>query len=377
MTTAPTFSRRLAKGRRRGTGRHPGRRGARSSRNADDGFAARGQFVPRHRHGDVGTGCNARKVFRSARLPPRRQAVTCDRRRAAAWSAPTRTASGLMAVQGAKAWSPGEPDPDVEGRHDAELVEKVWGEDLRLEGVVVEDLGRRRRPGSAPQGLRARTVAPCRVLVDDLVAGRRRSRIADAVRRGPNGSTCRSSADLRRRLAGGGAAAGWSGDVAGGARTMEWKHASARPTSAGCTVPRPTDPPRPEAQSSAPCGPMPIRARPPGRVSRSSIHFVTPTDPEPPPPSAKRRSVRETLVPRRETSSSRARDVTFAAARDCVRRRAATILDVGPSRTPAVRGNATTSTPGNVTGWPSRRPGAAPSRGRLVTVDEGSPPCCQ
>lgn len=29
----------------------------------------------------------------------------------------------------------------VEGRHDAELVEKVWGDDLRIEGVVVEYLG--------------------------------------------------------------------------------------------------------------------------------------------------------------------------------------------------------------------------------------------
>jgi hypothetical protein len=28
----------------------------------------------------------------------------------------------------------------VEGRHDAELVEKVWGDDLRIEGVVVEYL---------------------------------------------------------------------------------------------------------------------------------------------------------------------------------------------------------------------------------------------
>jgi hypothetical protein len=28
----------------------------------------------------------------------------------------------------------------VEGRHDAELVEKVWGADLRVEGVVVEML---------------------------------------------------------------------------------------------------------------------------------------------------------------------------------------------------------------------------------------------
>ncbi|MGZ4604165.1 MAG: DUF3097 family protein, partial [Kineosporiaceae bacterium] len=29
----------------------------------------------------------------------------------------------------------------VEGRHDAELVERVWGDDLRIEGVVVEYLG--------------------------------------------------------------------------------------------------------------------------------------------------------------------------------------------------------------------------------------------
>lgn len=28
----------------------------------------------------------------------------------------------------------------VEGRHDAELVERVWGDDLRIEGVVVEYL---------------------------------------------------------------------------------------------------------------------------------------------------------------------------------------------------------------------------------------------
>ena len=28
----------------------------------------------------------------------------------------------------------------MEGRHDAELVEKVWGDDLRAEGVVVEYL---------------------------------------------------------------------------------------------------------------------------------------------------------------------------------------------------------------------------------------------
>ncbi|MEZ5262992.1 MAG: DUF3097 family protein [Acidimicrobiales bacterium] len=47
----------------------------------------------------------------------------------------------------------------VEGRHDAELLEKVWGDDLRHEGVVVELLDgvdhladQLRRFGPAPTG---------------------------------------------------------------------------------------------------------------------------------------------------------------------------------------------------------------------------------
>jgi hypothetical protein len=101
--------------------------------------------------------------------------------------APTRTASGSVAVRGAKARVARASRIFVEGRHDAELVEKVWGDDLRLEGVVVEYLAgvddladhlRDFRPG--PQ----RRVG---VLVDHLVAGSKESRIADAVRRSPIG----------------------------------------------------------------------------------------------------------------------------------------------------------------------------------------------
>jgi len=75
----------------------------------------------------------------------------------------------------------------VEGRHDAELVEKVWGDDLRLEGVVVEFLGgvddladhlREFRPGPG------RRVG---VLVDHLVRGSKESRIADSIRRSEAG----------------------------------------------------------------------------------------------------------------------------------------------------------------------------------------------
>ena len=55
-------------------------------------------------------------------------------------SAPTRTASGSVAVPGTKARVARASRIFVEGRHDAELVEKVWGDDLRIEGVVVEYL---------------------------------------------------------------------------------------------------------------------------------------------------------------------------------------------------------------------------------------------
>lgn len=74
----------------------------------------------------------------------------------------------------------------VEGRHDAELVEKVWGHDLRVEGVVVEYL-------EGIDDLEALLAAfgpgPGRkagVLVDHLVPGSKESRIADAVARGPH-----------------------------------------------------------------------------------------------------------------------------------------------------------------------------------------------
>jgi hypothetical protein len=99
----------------------------------------------------------------------------------------TRTASGSVAVQGTKARVARASRIFVEGRHDAELVEKVWGDDLRIEGVVVEyldgvdDLGEKLRDfGPAPE----RRVG---VLVDHLVPGSKESRIADAVRRSPVG----------------------------------------------------------------------------------------------------------------------------------------------------------------------------------------------
>ena len=94
-----------------------------------------------------------------------------------------RTASGSFAVEDARARVALPSRIYVEGRHDAELVERVWGDDLRIEGVVVEYLEgvdhleqvlREFQPG---RGRRAG------VLVDHLVPGSKESRIADAVHR--------------------------------------------------------------------------------------------------------------------------------------------------------------------------------------------------
>ncbi len=96
----------------------------------------------------------------------------------------SRTASGSLApshsqprarvAQASRIW--------VEGIHDAQLVERVWGDDLRAEGIVVERLD--------GIDLLARHVAvfdpaPSRrlgVLVDHLVPGSKEQRLADAVR---------------------------------------------------------------------------------------------------------------------------------------------------------------------------------------------------
>ena len=101
--------------------------------------------------------------------------------------AATRTASGSVKVADAKARVALAGRIYVEGRHDAELVEQVWGDDLRVEGVVVEYLG-----GVDDLAGIVRDFGPgpgrrLGVLVDHLVAGSKESRIAEAVRHGPGG----------------------------------------------------------------------------------------------------------------------------------------------------------------------------------------------
>jgi Protein of unknown function (DUF3097) len=114
--------------------------------------------------------------------------LTAPARKAAAPAAPARTASGSVAVAGARARTALASRIYVEGRHDAELVEQVWGDDLRIEGVVVEYLG---GVDDLPAIVADFTPDPRRrlgVLVDHLVAGSKEARIADAVRRGPGGA---------------------------------------------------------------------------------------------------------------------------------------------------------------------------------------------
>lgn len=96
-------------------------------------------------------------------------------------AAPRRTASGSVAVEGATARVAVGSRIWVEGRHDAELVERVWGDDLRVEGVVVEPLD----GIDDLAGLVAR-FGPDRsrrlgVLVDHLVPGSKESRVVAAV----------------------------------------------------------------------------------------------------------------------------------------------------------------------------------------------------
>jgi hypothetical protein len=109
--------------------------------------------------------------------------------RAAAPAGPKRTASGSIAVPNAKARVARASRIFVEGRHDAELVEKVWGDDLRIEGVVVEYLGGVDDLADHLVDFRPGPQRRVGVLVDHLVRGSKESRIADAIRRGPHGSS--------------------------------------------------------------------------------------------------------------------------------------------------------------------------------------------
>ena len=101
---------------------------------------------------------------------------------AAPASRPTRTASGSVAAPSARAKVARASRIYVEGKHDAELVEKIWGDDLRDVGVVVEYL---EGIDDLPAIVKSFSPAPGRrlgVLVDHLVTGSKETRIAASVR---------------------------------------------------------------------------------------------------------------------------------------------------------------------------------------------------
>ena len=132
----------------------------------------------------------------------------------------------------------------VEGRHDAELVEKIWGDDLRHVGVVVEFLG---GVDELPEMVAEFRPEPGRrlgVLVDHLVPGQQGVPHRAAVPRvtvRPARAGARPS--LRRRLAGREAGAGGPAVAGPTSRAMS----SGNTASARCwgcrTTTRQTSPP--------------------------------------------------------------------------------------------------------------------------------------
>jgi len=95
-------------------------------------------------------------------------------------SRPLRSASGSYAVQDAKARVARGSRIFVEGRHDADLIEKVWGHDLRIEGVAVEYLEGVDHLDEVLKVFKPDPERRVGVLVDHLVANSKESRIAAA-----------------------------------------------------------------------------------------------------------------------------------------------------------------------------------------------------
>ncbi len=94
---------------------------------------------------------------------------------------PSRTASGSRAVADAPARVARTSRLFVEGLHDAAIIERIWGDDLRIEGVVVEIL---QGVDALPTVVREFRPGPGRrlgVLVDHLVRGSKEATVAAEV----------------------------------------------------------------------------------------------------------------------------------------------------------------------------------------------------
>lgn len=102
-------------------------------------------------------------------------------RPAAAAVGPARSASGSRQVAGLRARTAQASRIWVEGVHDAALVERVWGHDLRVEGIVVEPLDGLDHLAAAVAEFGPRPDRRLGVLVDHLVPNSKEDRITREV----------------------------------------------------------------------------------------------------------------------------------------------------------------------------------------------------
>jgi len=109
------------------------------------------------------------------------ETVTLVRPKPVAPKGPAQTASGSIAVAREGARVAAASRILVEGIHDAALVEKVWGDDLRVEGVVVEYLNGIDDLDAIVRSFQPTSSRRLGVLVDHLVAGSKETRIASLV----------------------------------------------------------------------------------------------------------------------------------------------------------------------------------------------------
>ena len=97
-------------------------------------------------------------------------------------AAASRTASGSRSVEGLRARIAAGSRIFVEGKHDAELVEKIWGDDLRIEGVVVEMLDGVDDLAAVIRGFQPGPGRRLGVLVDHLLPGTKESKLVQEAR---------------------------------------------------------------------------------------------------------------------------------------------------------------------------------------------------
>ncbi len=96
-------------------------------------------------------------------------------------AAPARTASGSRTVAGQRARVARASRLFVEGVHDASLMERIWGDDLRVEGVVVASLDGLDNLDEALAEFGPGPTRRAGILVDHLVAGSKESRLTERV----------------------------------------------------------------------------------------------------------------------------------------------------------------------------------------------------